>query len=74
MKFKTALFYNGSIAFYSVYLLDVNTYKAKLDEYPGLQKPPLLVELYKHGMNWNSDCDDNELIQELTAAIEFKGN
>jgi len=31
MRFKAALCYHNSIAFYSVYLLNGNTYKAKLD-------------------------------------------
>jgi hypothetical protein len=72
MRFKAALFYNNSIAFYSVYLLDGNTYKAKLDEYSGQTQPPNLVELQRNGMLWQSDCEDQQLLTELTAAIEFK--
>jgi hypothetical protein len=72
MRFKAALCYNDSIAFYSVYLLDDNTYKAKLDEYSGHAQPPRLVELQKNGMMWQSDCQDQQLLSELTAAIDFK--
>jgi hypothetical protein len=72
MRFKAALFYNDSIAFYSVYLLDSNTYKAKLDEYSGQASPPGLVELQRDGVLWQSDCQDQELLSELTAAIDFK--
>jgi hypothetical protein len=72
MRFKAALCYNDSIAFYSVYLLDSNTYKAKLDEYSGQTEPPGLVELQKNGMTWQSDCEDQQLLSELTAAIDFK--
>ena len=72
MRFKAALCYKDSIAFYSVYLLDSNKYKAKLDEYSGLTQPPDLVELQKKGMLWQSDCQDQQLLSELTAAIEFK--
>ena len=72
MRFKAALCYNDAIAFYSVYLLDSNTYKAKLDEYSGQTQPPDLVELQKNGLMWQSDCQDQELLTELTAAIDFK--
>lgn len=72
MRFKAALFYNNSIAFYSVYLIDGNTYKAKLDEYSGQRQPPSVVSLQKNNLGWNSDCDDNEIVTELSAAIEFK--
>ena len=70
MKFKAALFYNGRIAFYSVYLLSDNLYKAKLDEYPGQVTPPQLVELNKNGQMWTSDCVDKEVVKELGAAID----
>ena len=72
MRFKAALFYNDSIAFYSVYLLDSNKYKAKLEEYSGQTQPPSLVELQRDGMMWQSDCEDQQLLSELTAAIDFK--
>jgi len=72
MRFKAALFYHNSIAFYSVYLLEGNTYKAKLDECSGQFQPPSLVNLQKNSLGWNSDCDDNEIVTELSAAIEFK--
>ena len=72
MRFKAALFYQNAIAFYSVYLLDGNTYKAKLDEYSGVTLPPSLISLKKSNKGWQSDCNDNEIITELRAAIEFK--
>lgn len=72
MRFKAALFYHNSIAFYSVYLLEGNTYKAKLDECSGQPQPPSLVNLQKNSLGWKSDCDDNEIVTELSAAIEFK--
>ena len=72
MRFKAALFYNDSIAFYSVYLLDSNKYKARLEEYSGQTQPPSLVELQRNGMMWKSDCEDQQLLSELTAAIDFK--
>lgn len=72
MRFKAALFYQNSIAFYSVYLIDGNTYKAKLDACAGQTQPPSLVNLQKNNLGWNSDCEDNEIVTELSAAIEFK--
>jgi hypothetical protein len=72
MRFKTALCYQNSIAFYSVYLVDNNTYKAKLDEYSGQLPPPSLVNLNKNTFGWNSDCEDSEIVNELSAAIDFK--
>lgn len=72
MRFKAALFYHDSIAFYSVYLLEGNTYKAKLDEYSGQAQPPVLINLQKNNLGWKSDCDDSEIVTELSAAIEFK--
>ena len=70
MKFKAALFYNGCIAFYSVYLLHDNFYKARLDEYSGHTTPPQLVELNKKGFMWTSDCNEVEVVKELGAAID----
>lgn len=70
MKFKAALFYQGCIAFYSVYLLHDNYYKAKLDEYSGQAAPPQLVQLSKDGFSWTSDCPEKEVVKELAAAIE----
>lgn len=70
MKFKAALFYDGKIAFYSVYLLQSNCYKAKLDEYSGQATPPQLIELVKQPVGWSSDCTDPDLVKELCAAIE----
>ena len=70
MKFKAALFYNGCIAFYSVYLLYDNLYKAKLDEYSGDGAPPELVALNKDGFAWASDCPEREVVKELGAAID----
>lgn len=72
MRFKAALCYHDSIAFYSVYLLNGNTYKAKLDECSGRAQPPGLVNLQKNTLGWKSDCDDNEIVNELGAAIDFK--
>lgn len=72
MKFKAALFYNGNIVFYSVFLLRDNLYKAKLDEYNGAAQPPTLVELKKDHFGWKTDCVDRELVNELTAAIDYK--
>lgn len=72
MRFKAALCYQNSIAFYSIYLLDGNTYKAKLDECSGQLQPPGLVNLQKNNLGWKSDCEDNEIVNELGAAIDFK--
>ena len=72
MRFKAALCYQNSVAFYSVYLLDSNSYKAKLDECAGQTQPPALVNLQKNKLGWKSDCDDNEIVNELGAAIDFK--
>lgn len=72
MNFKAALLYNGGIAFYNVYHLYADFYKAKLDECSCNILPPLLIELYKNNQHWKSDCNDKELIQELAAAIEYK--
>jgi hypothetical protein len=72
MRFKAALCYQNSIAFYSIYLLDSNTYKAKLDECHGQLQPPILVNLQKNNLGWKSDCEDNEIVSELSAAIDFK--
>jgi hypothetical protein len=72
MRFKAALCYQNAIAFYSVYLLEGNTYKAKLDECSGKTQPPTLVNLQKNGLAWRSDCNDNEIVTELSAAIDFK--
>ena len=72
MRFKAALCYQNSIAFYNVYLLNVNTYKAKLEECSGQAQPPTLVNLQKNTLGWNSDCLDNEIVNELGAAIDFK--
>lgn len=72
MRFKAALCYQNSIAFYSIYLLDSNSYKAKLDECSGQTQPPTLVNLQKNNLGWKSDCDDNEIVNELGAAIDFK--
>ena len=70
MKFKAALFYDGKIAFYSIYCLQSNFYKAKLDEYSGSATPPTLVELIKQPAGWRSDCAEPDLVQELGAAID----
>ena len=72
MRFKAALCYHNSIAFYSVYPLSGNTYKAKLDEYGGQTQPPSLVNLQKNTLGWKSDCEDDEIVNELGAAIDFK--
>lgn len=70
MKFKAALFYNGSIAFYSVYLLQDNLCKAKLDEYSGQASPPQLIELKKDIVGWTSECHEVDVVKELCAAID----
>lgn len=70
MRFKAALFYDGKIAFYSIYFLNKNFYKAKLDEYSGEATPPPLVELVKEPVGWASDCVEKELVKELGAAID----
>jgi len=70
MKFKAALFYDGKIAFYSIYLLQTNFYKAKLDEYNGQTTPPQLVELVKEPVGWSSSCPELDLVKELGAAID----
>jgi len=72
MRFKAALCYQNSIAFYSIYPIDSNTYKAKLDECSGHTQPPTLINLQKNIKGWNSDCQDNEIVNELGAAIDFK--
>ena len=72
MRFKAALIYHNAIAFYSVYPLDSNSYKAKLDECSGENQPPNLINLQKNSLGWNSDCDDHEIVNELGAAIDFK--
>lgn len=72
MRFKAALCYQNSIAFYSIYPLDGNTYKAKLDECSGQTQPPSLVNLQKFTKGWESDCGDIEIVNELAAAIDFK--
>ena len=72
MRFKAALCYHNSIAFYSVYPLSGNSYKAKLDECVGQTQPPGLVNLQKNTLGWKSDCEDDEIVNELGAAIDFK--
>ena len=72
MRFKAALCYHNSIAFYSIYALNGNTYKAKLDECAGQTQPPGLVNLQKNTLGWKSDCEDIEIVNELGAAIDFK--
>lgn len=72
MRFKAALCYQNSIAFYSIYPIDTNTYKAKLDECSGHSQPPILINLQKNIKGWNSDCEDIEIVSELGAAIDFK--
>ncbi len=72
MRFKAALCYQNSIAFYSIYPLDSNTYKAKLDECSGQTQPPVLINLKKNIKGWKSDCQDSEIVNELGAAIDFK--
>ncbi|MBD0286203.1 MAG: hypothetical protein ICV53_18620 [Flavisolibacter sp.] len=74
MRFKTALFYNGTIVYYNVYTIGHNAYKIKLDSYNGATKPPTLIELHKEGHSWFSSCTDQELIKELSAAIDRKNN
>lgn len=70
MKFKAALFYNGCIAYYNIYVIGDNIYKVKLDSYYGDLQPPQLIELNKKGFQWNANCEDYELVKELSAAIE----
>ena len=72
MKFKAALFYNGHIAYYNVYVIGDNVYKVKLDTYYGEPAPPQVIELYKKGFQWKANCEDNELVKELGAAIEHR--
>ena len=72
MKFKAALFYNGNIVFYSIFLLRDNLFKAKLDDHNGVAQPPSLVELRKENYGWKTDCVDSEIVNELTAAIDYK--
>ena len=74
MKFKTALFYQGYIAYYSIYLIGKDCYKAKLDSYTGKMPPPALIQVYKESDYWNSDCNDRELIHEIHAAIAQKAS
>ena len=74
MKFKAALFYNGYIAYYNVYLIGENLYKVKLDSYYGETTPPSIIELHKLGYQWNASCGEYELIKELGAAIEQRVN
>lgn len=74
MKFKAALFYHGKIAFYSIYFLKKNSYKAKLDEYTGQAAPPQLVELVKNTVGWSSDCPEHDLVKELGAAIDQRSS
>ena len=70
MKFKAALFYNGHIVYYNVYVIGDNIYKVKLDTYYDEPAPPQVIELYKNGYIWKANCEDNELVKELGAAIE----
>ena len=72
MRFKAALCYQNSIAFYSINLNDGNRYKAKMDECSGDSQPPGLINLQKNNQGWKSDCNDNEIVSELGAAIDFK--
>lgn len=72
MKFKAALFYNGSIVFYNVFVLRDNLFKAKLDDHEIAVQPPLLVELQKDPFGWKTNCSDGEIVRELTAAIDHK--
>ena len=74
MKFKAALFYHGFIAYYSVYLIGENAYKVKLDAYCGDHLPPQVIELRKNGYQWKANCEEYELVKELSAAIEQKVN
>ena len=74
MKFKAALFYNGCIAYYNIFLIAENYYKVKLDTYKGEASPPVLIELFKDGYTWCSNCSDHELTKELGAAIEQRLN
>lgn len=70
MKFKAALFYNGHIVYYNIYVIGENTYKVKLDSYYSEPAPPQVIGLYKMGYIWKADCAEDELIKELSAAIE----
>jgi hypothetical protein len=70
MKIRAALFYKSCIAFYSIYLIQENLFKAKLDYYRGESSPPLLVQLHKNKHSWNSNCQEEEVVKELGAAIE----
>lgn len=71
MKFKAALFYQDALVFYSVYHLGNDYYKAKLDgNLHDMGQPPLLLELKRQGMQWRSDCSENEVVREIGAAID----
>lgn len=70
MRFKAALFYDGKIAFYNVYFLSSNFYKAKLDDYSGESAPPPLIELVRESVGWASSCAEKEVVKELGAAID----
>jgi hypothetical protein len=74
VKFKAALFYNESIIFYSVYRVGNDFYKAKLDNYNEKDQPPVLLALYKKENYWKSDCSNNQIVNELGAAIEQQIN
>lgn len=74
VKFKAALFYKESIVFYNVYRVGEDFYKAKLDDCNVEGQPPVLLELFKRGNKWTSDCTNGHIVQELSAAIEQQKN
>jgi hypothetical protein len=74
VKFKAALFYKDSIVFYSVYRVGQDFYKAKLDNCNVEGQPPVLLSLYKKENYWKSDCSNNLVVKELSAAIEQQVN
>lgn len=72
MEFKSAVLYSDRLAYYDVASVDGKTFTATLIKYKDHHnQPPRYVQLYKEGMRWQGDADE-ELVRFLGFDIDMK--
>jgi hypothetical protein len=70
MEVKIAIFHKGLLSTYIVRKADQTTAYAFLIQNEGKARPAEFIRLLKQDNKWISAYPDQELIRELTAAIE----
>ena len=71
MEVKIAIFHKGLLATYQIRQASQTTVYAFLIQNKGKANPPEFIRLSKENNGWISAYPDEELIRELTSALEI---